>query len=516
MRFFYNQGPTPNHMDTRLPPFFLFCTLFPILQGFLGWGTGDFRTLQYGLVLTLGYHLFRMRHRISYLKIPGRSSIWISFGLLFLASSWSRFFSLRLNGIDFSIFDWMLVNTTRGHFMYSPLNELNHFAVHPSWILLPLAPLHGIFQSPLFLLTMGPLAIWLASYFLWKLCKLSLCEVDAGIVTLAFLTTPFVGTVVNAGFRIESFFPLFLFGFLYFWETKQRIKWILFATLFVSIKEDAPLYLGAFATAELVIPSRRKEALCLLMGNLAFFLATVGYIQPFFAPAGGTEPEYLRFWGHYGSTKAEILSTMVKEPQRVLSDIWYSGWAKLYLPLGFLPLLSRRSLFTSMPGIVLLGTAASYPVMHQYQQYYPFLLTAIALYGMRNQLQAPRPIWFIWFIRISLLLFPLLYAGSLRVSPPNRKALEDLQQARLFLEASHKEAPICVQPITFPYLGYRLQMTTLKESCLSNPDSVIVLMPSQDPYPDSKESLQKKSREFSETRKAMALGAVQLFLPIFP
>ncbi len=498
-----------------LPVLFIFATLLPIFLGFGLHITGSFRDVQYGLLPLLLYLGYRNRNLPFTLPRAHRLWIWGGFGCLFVADSWSRYFAVNLNGIDFSIFDWMLVNTWRGNFMFSPLNGFSHFAIHPSWIFLPLVPLHALFMSPFFLLTIGPIILWLPAWPLWKLCKLKgLSDLDSGLIVLAYLTTPFVDFIVNTGFRIESFIPLGIFTFLYFWEKRNTIGWILGALLFFSIKEDSSFYLAAFAIAQLFQKETRIAAGGLLAGSLLFTAWTFGIQQPYFLrEAQQLEPGYLGFWGHYGATKEEILKKMITSPWLVISDIFRSGWWRLYVPLLLFPLLSLPVLLASLPAIFLLGTAASCSAMHGYNHYYACLLLCFALYGMQD--------FFVRFSHVSrlrgvargaLFFFPLFHAGWVSVLRPDWKTFDALQQARHFLEQNHPHAKICTQTIGFPQLGYTLALQPYTESCLTQVDTMIVTIPQKDPHPYSKEMWENLDEKITKMGgKRFDFGEVKVY-----
>lgn len=500
-----------------LPVLFTLATLLPILLGFGFHIPGRFRDMQFCLVPLLLYIVYCYRHTPFVLMRKHRLWIWSGFGCLFVAAAWSRYLSITLSGEDFSIFDWMMLNTWRGNFMFSPINGFNHFAVHPSWIFLPLVPLHALFMSPLFLLTVGPLVLWLAAWPLWTLCKCKgLSDFDAGIVVLAYLTTPFVGFVVNTGFRIESFLPLGLFTFLLGWEKKHQLGWILGAIFFLSIKEDSGFYLAAFAIAHLFHRDTRRNAIFLLVGSLVITGITLGIVQPFFLQGAAIhEPGYLRFWGHHGATKSAIMMHMISSPGIMLHDIVTSGWWRLYPLLLGLPLLSFPTLLASIPGILLLGTAASCEAMHQYHHYYPLLLACMALFGMAEFLARPTLSFHKkWLARVVLLVFPLFHAGWVSVFVPDKAILSDLQQARVFLEQRYPQVPICTQMIGFPYLGYRLQLQPYTPACMAQPGAVALTVPAKDPHPHVKEYWDSLDGTLvQQGKKRNGFGEVRVYSP---
>ncbi|MBP6218659.1 MAG: DUF2079 domain-containing protein [Oligoflexales bacterium] len=417
---------------------------------------------------------------------------WAGTGLLvlFCGSVISKYFAVGENGIDFSIFDWMLVNTARSKFMYSPIYRVYHMGIHPSWILLPLVPLKVLITHPIFLSLISAFVLWASTFMLWKLARTKeLDELTTALLVLAYGTCSFLGTVVNGGFRIEVFIPLFTFSFLYFWETRQTFRSLLALLLLLSVKEDTALYAGGFLLGEWIqTPLRRRLAGFGFLLAMTTLLVNLFWVQPYFlAQSHITQAEYLKFWGHYGGSKNEILIHMLTSPLQIASDILSSGWWKLYLPLLLLPLFEFSTLMASLAGICLLGTAASYPVIHQYGQYYSLGLLCFAFFGLVRKLS--EHVSLRRLIQPVLLLFPLLFVGYVQISPIDWTAYKELQDLRHILQTEFKERPICAQGIAFPYLGYELDLEPLDEQCLARKDSIAVLVLNKDPFPYTKSTL---------------------------
>lgn len=465
--------------------------LGPLVGVVLGFpALSDLRMWQYlGTMATLIYLLKGAITGPSILKSTDlrtiRSVLWASL-ILFITNITLRYYAVSINGVDFSIFDWMLVNTLRGRFMYSPIYDVNHFGVHPSWIMLVLVPLKQMISHPLALLIVGVLTLWAAVLPLWALCR---ARETPGYVTLmllvGYLSCSVVGTLANTGFRTESLIPLALFYLFWAWD-QRRWGHIVAATLLgLSIKEDMALYLGAWFMVYALWPNpQRRLAWILATVSFLFIWAHVGWIQPYFLGASRRTPEYLRFWQHYGGDLPAILQSMMIQPIQVVQDITSSGWWKLYGPMLLLPLFSARVVVASLPGIFILGTAASYPAMHQYGHYYPLPLLCFAILGFLDFLQRwGTKHWAPSVLVGALILFPLFHSGSVQVLRPDPEVYAGAKKVREHLEENYANATLCVQPALFPYLGYQLNLIPYFDSRCRQQGVIYILVEGRKPYP---------------------------------
>src|SRR5262249_48379598 len=82
------------------------------------------------------------------------------------------------------IFDRMLYETNHGRFMYAPTAGLNHFGIHPTYVMVPLALLHRAFEGPLLLVLVTFVAIWAGVVPLWILVRRAWSE-DAALLAAA-------------------------------------------------------------------------------------------------------------------------------------------------------------------------------------------------------------------------------------------------------------------------------------------------------------------------------------------
>lgn len=414
-----------------------------------------------------------------------------------------QFYAFRVNGMDFSIFDWMLYNTNFRKFMTSPVcNNCNHFGVHPSYIMLPLVPLHRLFQSPLLLQSIHAIALWSAQFPLRRLAeKAGLPAFPTFLVVVSFLVNSWTGSILNHGFHFEVFFvPT---GLFLIWSWLARRRGIFFASLilFFSIKEDAVLYASAFAVGAILTgDSRKKDALLVLLLGLVVAFINLRVAQPYFLSlTGDLQPTYVtRFWGKYGGNKHEIVLGMLHHPHWVLIDVLGAGWVTLLGSMLFLPLLSAHAVFAFLPFMFLNGTASSGDQqLRDFAFYYSSPFLPFAFWGLiaswRPLLLIAsrlRPQWTMGGQKVfvaATVLFALNTGGYQKFPPPRMDVQQDIRAIKRDFEGGDRR--FCVQLALFPHLPYHWNLNSLEAKCLVEPETFTILAPELDPNPFAREDI---------------------------
>lgn len=410
--------------------------------------------------------------------------------------------SFAINGVDFSIFDWMLFSTNHGRFGYSPIYDVNHFGIHPSYVLLPFVPLHRLFESALLLCLTTGVVVWASLYPLWRLAmRVVGSEAIALLSVLAFLTSPWVGVLLDGGFRPEVFYPVFGLTLVLGWVERRPSVWIPALVGFLSIKEDAAFHASALMLGTLLFDRKRwRPALVVLGVSVVLFFVNTRVIQPWaLAQTGQVRPGYLGFWGQYGGSLPEIALNMLRSPGQVLGDVFTSGWYRLFLPALLLPFLSRQPLVAMLPTLFILGSA-SYHQMHDYRTYYPVTLLPFFFWGLleayrnleRFRLTGQRRLL---LCALALLSFPLWGGGYVRFRPPMTQVLHALDGASQRVEQVSPRL-FYAQTVLFPHLPYRLYpLPFFEPSGTTTPGAVVLLNPKLDTYPFPQKELERMVAE---------------------
>jgi hypothetical protein len=457
------------------------------LSGPLGLVLGEaaaFRNVHYVLAAALGALAFvapatfaQPLSRPSRRALFGGALLWLGF------ASWSHWASFHVNGVDFSIFDWMLESTHQGRFGYSPIYDVDHFGVHSSFLLLLLVPLHALWATPLWLVATGPLVLWAGLFPLRRLSR-ALVGVNGGLeltLSLAWLGNAWLGRLANGVFRIESLAPALTLWFLVGWVERRRGVWALATLALFCAKEDTALALGCFSAVMLAVErDRRRDAGALLVAALTFFFAYTRLLQPWLTQHA--QPPYWHFWSDFGDTPGAIATTLITSPKLVLGKLLSARWWFFFGPLLLLPFGSWRAVGGLWPTFFLLGVA-NYDEMHLYRSYYPSPMVAWALLGTLSMLARwqTQPGRWRWGL-LALLLFPLVEGGYAKAVPVDfgRRAGLEAVAAALARPATQR----CLQTVLMPQVGYPEHPQPLMDvACIDDPGAVGLLHPALDRYP---------------------------------
>jgi uncharacterized membrane protein len=467
--------------------------LIPVLA-FFGREEGALRNAQYPLsVLALtAIYLMHGSGQASTVISPFLRNLLVgALAWWMLAGETLNFLAMEINGVDYSIFDWMLESTLRGRFMWSPIYGVNHFGVHQTWPMLLLVPIHAVLRFPFALCLVNVVLLTAAAVVLWQLAQRLLDDsLTAGLAVVAFLTNPWIGKLLSEGFRAESFYPIAIFLFVVTWVRGQP-AFIAAAALFLcSVKEDAPFYLLGFAAAAALRPGRsRAGALgCALVASAMLSMDLLLVRPAALRSVGAVQPGYVANWSGYGTSLSGIVVSIITSPLRVLKEVVTSGWWRLLGPSLLLPLLSPECVGAMLPGIVMLGISG-YPPMRAFVGYHTVPLLCAALCGLLAVGRAYRSrAWVTTGVRVALLLVPLFGGGYFRITRPARAALDGLAETRAALGST--QGPVCAQAILLPQLGYPTDLRALDADCAKLPGSLTVVNPLLDPWPFSREALE--------------------------
>lgn len=405
------------------------------------------------------------------LAVPSRhKGALLAAGLVsFTACVVMHYRAFLVNGIDFSTFDWMLYNTNHGRFMWSPVCECTHFGVHTNWFFFALLPVHALFSTPLFFVVLHGVILWSAAVPLWRLAaRTTRSDVIALLATVAWLTNAWTGTIINHAFHPEALFVPAAFWLLVGWTERKTGIWVLAAAVFLAVREDAGLYLAAFAVGALLFErDRRRPAAALLLAATVLFLVTTKVVQPTILARDGTAaPGYFEFWAKYGATPGAALRGMLAQPVTVLRDLATSGLPEILVAAGLLPLLFPQAMIALAPAALLLGTSAN-PHMHSYNTYYPAPLLPFLFWGI-VQARVPKGV----LAGVLFLTMPLVGGDYMKFPLPDAEAEAALQRV---VDAGRPAGRVCAQPILIPHLPYGWDVHVFDEACFADPQATSIL-----------------------------------------
>jgi len=479
------------------------CAALFVIAAALGPLVGDaasFRHAQTVLALMLAVWWWR---RPEALAGPMTRASWVAFALAAwvwaVCCAGTHFLSFQINGVDFSIFEWMVGSTARGQLGYSRIYELNHFGVHSTFVLLLLVPVYALFSSPWVMLIAGATLIWAGIFPVRRLVRWAHGG-PHGVLELvamaAWLGNPWLGGLINAGFRIESLLPVLTLWFLLGWVEGRRWLWVGSMIALWLSKEDSCLFLSSFAcVAALVERHRARSAAFIVIGSLGWLALYSQLVQPALL---GHPPAYLAFWSGFGNTMPSVVVGMLADPLMLAERLATSHWWVLALPALLVPLASPRALGGMAPTVLLLG-AATYEPMHRYEMYYPVGLIAFVIFGALEvwRRHPGRARTWVFF---SLLNFPLFWGAYARSVPVDWGRLEAFAEVR---RALANEAHLCVQNILFPHLGLDDRLINLGEPglCLDHAEITVLVNEQLSTEPHARADFQSWLRDWERQRE---------------
>lgn len=465
----------------------LTCALLMLANSVLGlrWlSLGDFRSPQIAVAAVIALWWWRLPRRWAEPVAPWARRAFQGASLAYLvAASSTALLSFRAGGVDLSIFEWMLGSTLNGRFGYSRIYDVNHFGVHSTFLLLALVPAYAVVHSTLLLTTMGALLTWASLFPLRRLVRWAAPAGHGGlecVAALACVTNPWCGRMTREGFRIEQLLPLLSLWFLVGWAEKRPRVWAAALVGLFFSKEDATLFLGAFAVGAVIVERARwREAGAVLALSLAWLLTYTRCLQPALL---GHPPAYLSFWG--GASLGEIAWGWLCHPLEVMGRLATSGWWHLLLPALLVPLRSLRATAAMAPTLFLLGVS-NYGHMRAFGGYYAVPLVAFALFGFLDVWRAPQTVSSPWrraWVVAGLIAFPLFFDGYARVVPVNFERLASMAMVRAEVASAGR---ICVAPVLFPHFGVDDRLSPLFDlrECEDDPLTTIVVNAALDPKP---------------------------------
>ncbi len=227
-------------------------------------------------------------------------------------------------------------------------NELlSHFAVHISPVFYLLLPGYLLFPTPIYLQIMQTLILASGVIPLYLLTKhLGLSKKVQWILCTAFCFYPALTGGQFYDIHENLFLTPFLLWLVYFYEKKQYIPTFLFAVFTLLVKEDAAIYVAAFALYILCGRKDYKRGLPLLIGAVIyFFIATA--ILTHFGDGAMTASRFDPYLPDDSNSMVDVLKTVFFNPALLFREIFTAEKIRfllqMLLPLAFLPLFSKKT-----------------------------------------------------------------------------------------------------------------------------------------------------------------------------
>lgn len=302
--------------------------------------------------------------------------------------------SLGTSAYDLSVFDyalWSLGHAGNGHVPF-----LGHsiFSYHFMPILVVLAPVYALFGSAAKLLVLQLAAVAFAAVALYWLCRRMTLEAWSALaLTAVFLWSRRTHSAAAGYFYPESLQTGLTFAVVGLWSARARAFWPA-AILLLMTKEDASVYLGAFAlVASLQHPAFRRRALALLGVSVAWLAIALFLAIPASRSADGLPPANPLMQTRYGGAGGDVEAGLLID--RVVSVRSARTVANLVVTTGLLPLGGLTWVAPALPGLAANmaaapGSAQSTLIDHYAWPVLPWLFLAAAAGAVRLQRRSTR------------------------------------------------------------------------------------------------------------------------------
>lgn len=262
---------------------------------------------------------------------------------------------------------------------------LSHFAVHFSPVFYLILPVYFIFPSPITLLVCQGLISLSGVVPLYLLCK----KYKQTNLCTAFLCLCYVGSPALTGGNLyylhENVFltPLLLWLF-YFCDKKKYVPSLVFATLTMLVKEDAPIYVIIFGLYLLLSKKDKKLGTILISVATVYFVTAVGLLKTFGLGVMSNRFDNFNKTGE-ATNLVGVIMTAFSNPAYVISEMFENDrimfLLQLFIPLGFVPFFTKKlSRYILLLPMVVINLLSDYGYQHDMSYQYVFGTLAFVIY----------------------------------------------------------------------------------------------------------------------------------------
>ncbi len=271
---------------------------------------------------------------------------------VFVVSYYSivRFRGYRSSTFDFGIFAQMFNYLKTEGVPYTTVERntlLSHFAVHFSPIYYLLLPFYCIYPHPETLLVLQALAVASGVFAVYKIAHVLECSPKLTLAfTAIYLLFPSMSTGCLYDFHENKFLPVLILWTMYFVLKGKTVGLFVFASLTLTVKEDAAIYILAIALYMLLCRKEKLKGLILFALAGIYFVVAVKAVDLF---GGDVMTSRLRnYWAEGAETTgfAAVIKTCLLDIGYLISQVFTTEkltfvlW--MLLPVMFTPLLGKK------------------------------------------------------------------------------------------------------------------------------------------------------------------------------
>ncbi len=327
--------------------------------------------------------LLRRKPGVAWSRVTSRLDVWLGSsggfrvvvlvgGVLIVVSSLTHHLAFNTYSLDLGLYQEALARAWEDPPLASTILGSSLLGEHFSPVLFPIAIVYQVMPSPLTLVVLNGLLLWVAVFPLEAVGReLALPAAVKNLVCLVYLFSPAVARSAGYPFHHEALYPVVLIGLYLAFLRDHRIVGALLVLTAVAVKEDAGLYLlGMGVFFGLQYRRWRWGAAVAIAGCLSTVIAVV-WVIPHFAPGAavfGPRGNWGPWFDTVDSTPAVRTMLFAFFTENVLTVII----ATLLLPLR------GRFTWTLVAIPFLLNLTSSDPIQAHFARFYGLPLTAMA------------------------------------------------------------------------------------------------------------------------------------------
>ncbi len=394
----------------------------------------------------------------------------------------ARHYAFHTNAWDLSIYSQSLYSTlNHGKLLYytselpgNPSGSL--FGIHFSPFLFLLVPIYALYQNPVTLLVLRPVAVSLGLIPLYWILRDQ--QPNRKLLTFFIAIVYVVYPPINASvsnFDVEVFLPaLFLFA-IYYLRKGKLLNAYVFVVLALMVNEFVPLiilsmavYFSLWHRRDIIEGLRSKKitknaffAILLLVTAVLWFMLSGAVISHFNPNALSTKWE----WGELGTSPGEIVTNALTNPAKTISILFSDGQSKflyitsLFGPLMFLSFLDPLTLIMTLPWFaasLLSINPLYYAIGTQYPAFVSAFIFVAAINGLKKlgaigNRDVLRKIGYLMAVTLAISILLLPTGGDFSASQSDEAIWVALNEIP-------PTASVSVMPEIHPHLCNRLEV----------------------------------------------------------
>jgi len=357
--------------------------------------------------------------------------------------SLKQYYSFTTEAFDLAIYSNSLWHTIHGAWLWDSVKNEPLLGDHFGPILIVVAQLYRVYESPIWLLLLQVLALGLGGVALGLITyRITGSNVSTLVLLILYVSNPYLHSIAALDFHpIALAIPIFLW-MLYCLDTERYWAALVLAVLSLLVEESLPpglvgvgLYLFFFR------PQYRWTGMGLAFVGATWFWVTVTFFLPHFSGHA------LIHWDRYanlGPNFREALYNLLTNPLFLMREAFVSHHkiyylAALFFSVLFLPLLAwRQATLIVLPALMMLlsQNGGHYKFgFHYSAAVLPFLFYSAAhgMPGARSLLKTCWPAWarterFLCSVVIALLVLHVYQIRGYRVGHEDARHVEAIRE----------------------------------------------------------------------------------------